>query len=213
MRNLYKSVSTFQIYIYIIIIIIQLYHTCSIRVQECKSWFRQPKLTSSVISNFKPVIYFCSQKRKQARASINSRCPSLGAHHIRFCSFFNEFAWSSSGRNIVLQDYCHVINIHCVPFVVNMSAVMDLHCSRPCATLIQSLYDIFVHSLMLFIYIVLGLPRPPLPFILPSSILKKIFVGQRPSFHPVNTIIKLINESNFNSANIPGSTAKIDIAA
>ena len=37
---------------------------------------------------------------------------------------------------------------HYVPSVVNRSAVMDLHRSRSCATLIQSLYDIFVHSLM-----------------------------------------------------------------
>ena len=57
---------------------------------------------------------------------------------------------------------------HYVPFVVNRSAVMDLHRSRSCATLIQSLYDIFVHSLMLSVHIVLGLPRPLLPFILPS---------------------------------------------
>ena len=55
-----------------------------------------------------------------------------------------------------------------VPSVVNRSAVMDLHCSRSCATLMQSLNDIFVHSLMLSVYIVLGLPRPLLPFILPS---------------------------------------------
>ena len=53
-----------------------------------------------------------------------------------------------------------------VPSVVNRSAVMDLHRSRSCATLMQS-YDIFVHSLMLSVHIVLGLPRPPLPFILP----------------------------------------------
>ena len=45
---------------------------------------------------------------------------------------------------------------------------MDLHRSRSCATLIQSLYDIFVHSFMLSVHIVLGLPRPLLPFILPS---------------------------------------------
>ena len=57
---------------------------------------------------------------------------------------------------------------HYVPSVVNRSAVMDLHRSRSCATLIQSLYDIFVHSLMLSVHIVLGLPRPLLPFILPS---------------------------------------------
>ena len=57
---------------------------------------------------------------------------------------------------------------HYVPSVVNRSAVMDLHHSRSCATLIQSLYDIFVHSLMLSVHIVLGLPRPLLPFILPS---------------------------------------------
>ena len=42
------------------------------------------------------------------------------------------------------QDHHH----HYVPSVVNRSAVMDLHRSRSRATLIQSLYDIFVHSLM-----------------------------------------------------------------
>ena len=57
---------------------------------------------------------------------------------------------------------------HYVPSVVSRSAVMDLHRSRSCATLIQSLYDIFVHSLMLSVHNVLGLPRPLLPFILPS---------------------------------------------
>ena len=55
-----------------------------------------------------------------------------------------------------------------MPSVVNRSAVMDLHRSRSCATLIQSLYDIFVQSLMLSVHIILGLPRPLLPFILPS---------------------------------------------
>ena len=39
-----------------------------------------------------------------------------------------------------------IIIHHYVPSVVNRSAVMDLHRSRSCATLIQSLYDIFVHS-------------------------------------------------------------------
>ena len=58
--------------------------------------------------------------------------------------------------------------IHYVPSVVSRSAVMDLHRSRSCATLIQSLYDIFVHSLMLSVHIVLSLPRPLLPSILPS---------------------------------------------
>ena len=62
----------------------------------------------------------------------------------------------------------YVIHHHYVPSIVNRSAVMDLHCSRSCATLIQSLCDIFVHSLMLSVHIVLGLPRPLLPFILPS---------------------------------------------
>ena len=57
---------------------------------------------------------------------------------------------------------------HYVPSVVNRSAVMALHRSRSCATLIHSLYDIFVHSLMLSVHIVLNLPRPLLPFILPS---------------------------------------------
>ena len=54
---------------------------------------------------------------------------------------------------------CHlhcIYHHHCVPSVVNRSAVIDLHRSRSCATLMQSLY-VFVHSLM---YIVLSLPRP-----------------------------------------------------
>ena len=57
---------------------------------------------------------------------------------------------------------------HYVPSIVNRSAVMDLHRSRSCATLIQLLYDIFVHSLMLSVHIVLGPLRRLLPFILPS---------------------------------------------
>ena len=73
-------------------------------------------------------------------------------------------------RNLIwLIDIINLFHHHhYVPSVVNRSAVMDLHRSRSCATLIQSLYDIFVHSLMLSVHIVLGLPRPLLPFILPS---------------------------------------------
>ena len=74
--------------------------------------------------------------------------------------------------NNLSLSVCSAISVthhhHYVPSVVNRSAVMDLHRSRSCATLIQSLYDIFVHSLMLSVHIVLGLPRPLLPFILPS---------------------------------------------
>ena len=70
-------------------------------------------------------------------------------------------------KHPVAKD-CEQILFHYVPSVVNRSAVMDLHRSRSCATLIQSLYDIFVHSLMLSVDIVLGLPRPLLLFILPS---------------------------------------------
>ena len=44
---------------------------------------------------------------------------------------------------------------HNVSSVVNRSAVMDLHRSRSCATLMQSLYDIFAHSWMLSVHIVL----------------------------------------------------------
>ena len=64
--------------------------------------------------------------------------------------------------------FFHFTHHHYVPCVVNKSAVMDFHRSQSCATLIQSLYDIFVHSLMLSVHIVLGLPRPLLPLILPS---------------------------------------------
>ena len=68
---------------------------------------------------------------------------------------------------LILGLLC-IYHHHYVPSVVNRSAVMDLHRSRSCATVIQSLYDSFVHSLMLSVHIVLGLPRPLLPFILPS---------------------------------------------
>ena len=34
-----------------------LYHTCFICGQRCKRWSRRPKLTSSVISDVKPIIY------------------------------------------------------------------------------------------------------------------------------------------------------------
>ena len=70
--------------------------------------------------------------------------------------------------NCTNYNYNYHHHHHYVPSVVNRSAVMDRHRSRSCATLIQSSYDIFVHSLMLTVYIVLGLPRPLLPFILPS---------------------------------------------
>ena len=69
-------------------------------------------------------------------------------------SRYREECWSV--ENAVIRWHHH----HYVPFVVNRSAVTDLHRSRSCATLIQSLYDIFVHSLMLSVHIVLGLPRP-----------------------------------------------------
>ena len=36
-----------------------LYHTCFICGQRCKWWSRRPKLTSSVISDVKPIIYIC----------------------------------------------------------------------------------------------------------------------------------------------------------
>ena len=35
-----------------------LYHTCFICGQRCKRWSHRPKLTSSVISDVKPIIYF-----------------------------------------------------------------------------------------------------------------------------------------------------------
>ena len=47
-----------------------LYHTCFICGQRCKCWSRRPKLTSSVISDVKPIIYIffffniCGQRCK-----------------------------------------------------------------------------------------------------------------------------------------------------
>ena len=71
-------------------------------------------------------------------------------------------------RDLWLLPVLYSIHHHYVPSVVNRSAVMDLHRSRSCATLIQSLYDIFLHFLMLSVHTVLGLPCPLLPFILSS---------------------------------------------
>ena len=89
---------------------------------------------------------------------------NTGARAFRSCapSLWNNLPLSVNSAASVAHHH------HYVPSVVNRSAVMDLHRSRSCATLIQSLYDIFVHSLMLSVHIVLGLPRPLLPFILPS---------------------------------------------
>ena len=62
-------------------------------------------------------------------------------------------------RNLLANFAINHHHPHYVPSVVNRSVVMDFHRSRSRATLIQSLYDIFVHSLMLSVHIVLGLPR------------------------------------------------------
>ena len=91
--------------------------------------------------------------------------------HLRGPAGLSFSKWQNSMDQVLgklLKNY-RGSSFHYVPFVINRSAVMDLHLSRSCATLIQSLYDIFVHSLMLSVHIVLSLPRPLLPFILPSS--------------------------------------------
>ena len=85
-----------------------------------------------------------------------------------FISQILHYYWQCIHSTVVpnVLFACH--HHHYVPSVVNRSAVMDLHRSRSCAILIQSLYDIFVHSLMLSVHIFLGLPRSLLPFIFPS---------------------------------------------
>ena len=72
--------------------------------------------------------------------------------------------WHRTANISTTKNHHH----HYVPSVVNRTGVMDLHRSRSCASLIQSLNDIFVHSLMLSVHIVIGLLGPLLPFILPS---------------------------------------------
>ena len=80
--------------------------------------------------------------------------------NIRWCatktSLSSQILLYFASLQCIFMEYHH----HYVPSVVNRSAVMDLHHSRSCATLMQSLYDIFVHSLMLSVHIVLGLLRP-----------------------------------------------------
>ena len=102
-----------------------------------------------------------SGERLPARPVDGQVLPPETCHHV--------MSSIRAHKNIIvffLPRYHH----HYVPSVVNRSAVMDLHRSRSCATLIQSLYDIFVHSLMLSVHIVLGPPphRPLLPFIFSS---------------------------------------------
>ena len=110
---------------------------------------------------------------------ITVRCYGRGLKEHTFPVFRMEcgtsidiFSFAKSTLSmwqLQLRPVTYIIHHHhYVPSVVNRSAVMDLHRSRSCATLIQSLYDIFVHSLMLSVHIVLSLPRPLLPFILPS---------------------------------------------
>ena len=103
---------------------------------------------------------------------INQQCHNLQSYRPEEYSLLHKrlraivrsvSSWQNGSLHVVNRHHHHY-----VPYVVNRSAVMDLHRSRSCATLIQSLYDIFVHSLMLSVHIVLGLPRPLLPFILPS---------------------------------------------
>ena len=103
---------------------------------------------------------------RQRRTAVHPSVPTMNLDYTGFSNTesFNSWfrmAWGPMGPR-------GAIHHHYVPSEVNRSAVMDLHRSRSCATLIQSLYDIFVHSLMLSVHIVLGLPRPLLLFILPS---------------------------------------------
>ena len=76
-----------------------------------------------------------------------------------------DFAFTQKKTGTMRSSVVMIHRHHCLSSVVSRSAVMGFHRSRSRATLIQSLYDIFVHSL---VHIVLGLPRPLLPFILPS---------------------------------------------
>ena len=49
-----------------------LYHTCFICGQRCKCWSRRPKLTSSVISDVKPIIYILSHLDLVNLLALNS---------------------------------------------------------------------------------------------------------------------------------------------
>ena len=68
------------------------------------------------------------------------------------CIIYKYIRGLAARRRVLIHHH------HYVSSVVNRSAVSDLHRSRSCATLIQSLYDIFVHSLMLSVHIVLSHP-------------------------------------------------------
>ena len=107
------------------------------------------------------------QRSLQLKRYAISFCGNwVDAECKRMCTAFDNLRPSQAGYSFTDFDLIH--HHYYVPSVVNRSAVMDLHRSWSCATLIQSLYDIFVHSFMLSVHIVLGLPRPLLPFILPS---------------------------------------------
>ena len=83
----------------------------------------------------------------------------------------------------------HFLYHHYVPSVVNRSAVMDLHRSRSCATLIQSLYDIFVHSFSYLSEISFNQDTVQLSF--QSHFLHSFshnFHKYRPFYHSINSI-------------------------
>ena len=115
------------------------------------------------------------------RCSKSCQCLTESKSDMSLSEWCCNMSQNEAVRVSISQSGCvsHVKPVTCMPSksfyhylyappVVNRSAVIDFHRSRSCATLIQSLYDIFVHSLMLSVHIVLGLPRPLLPFILPS---------------------------------------------
>ena len=83
-----------------------LYHTCFICGQRCKWWSRRPKLTSSVISDIKPIIYillFFNFIKLQA--SERDKCSKIAGIDL------NTSTRSKSTGPALRQSHLHLLTV------------------------------------------------------------------------------------------------------
>ena len=81
-----------------------LYHTCFICGQRCKRWFRRPKLTSSVISDVKPIIYIlhfvndlnCTRSRPQKTTHMQDTPTATSKSHLPLLQVLHTIIWVST---------------------------------------------------------------------------------------------------------------------
>ena len=90
-----------------------LYHTCFICGQRCKWWSRQPKLTSSVISDMKPIIYiyrFCCW----TLTWLLRHWAWLRRGYWRYRNLIDCLKWSFGS----IDRPSHITNTHCVSYII-----------------------------------------------------------------------------------------------